>query len=184
MIIGVDVDGVVADLHTEWIRRHNVDYDWKTRRDQLSSWDAESWPISPECGKRIYDYLRQPDLYQRVPVIDGAQIAIRDLKKLGHRVVFVTSNAKGMTDQKWDWLERFGFLEVRYTHSDMVIAHDKALVKTDVLIDDKLSTVQKYPYPTILMDQPWNRSVHWATRAKGWGEVMAMLQVRGQNGNV
>lgn len=177
MLIGIDVDGVVADLHSEWIRRYNRDYRDQITAEQLTQWDAEKWPIKRECGKKIYDYLRQPDLYKDVKPFPGAVDSIKDLRDRGHRVVYVTSNAKGMTDQKWEWLERYEFLPSgRYTAEDLVVAHDKRLVKTDVLVDDKLATVMRHPYPTILMDQPWNRSLNWSTRALDWPDAMSMLE--------
>lgn len=176
MLIGIDVDGVIANLHQTWLDRYNQDYNDTVRLEQLHNWDAEKWPIKPECGKKIYDYLRQGDLYQEVQPFPGALYFVQSLKKQVHRVVYVTSNAKGMTDQKWEWLEREGFLPTgRYTAEDLVVAHDKRLVKTDVLIDDKLATVVRHPYPTILMDQPWNRDRNWSTRAYSWNEALTML---------
>ena len=58
LLIGVDVDEVVADLISEWLRRYNVKWN-----DTLKPEDIHGWAISdfvkPECGKAIYHLLSE-----------------------------------------------------------------------------------------------------------------------------
>lgn len=181
-IVGVDVDGVIANLHYRWIELYNQDYGDGLCLEDLKSWDADKWNLKPECGNKIYDYLRRQDLYDKVPVIAGARRGVTVLKELGYRVVYVTSNARGMTEPKWTWLESHGFLPVRVTHSDLIIAHDKSLINVDVLIDDKLWNVQSFPRRAILFDSPWNRhnpdgtTAAVAERAFSWFDVVGLLR--------
>src|SRR5690625_2202655 len=62
-----DVDGVVADLLTEWVRRYNAKYD-----DDLSPEDITEWEmhrnVKPECGTDIHNFLRMPNLYSMVEI--------------------------------------------------------------------------------------------------------------------
>ena len=60
LTVAVDVDDVCADLLTEWLYRYNLEYE-----DNLTVADVDRWDLSeqvkPECGKKIYNYLRDPE---------------------------------------------------------------------------------------------------------------------------
>src|SRR6266705_1995637 len=79
LTVGVDVDGVLADLHLEWIRRYNRDFN-----DTLTSEDVTTWEIGafvkPEALVKnangvapLFQYLQDADLYAHVPEIPGAR---------------------------------------------------------------------------------------------------------------
>ena len=171
MIIGVDVDGVLADLHPEWLRRYNVEFDDGLVPEDITHWDFHDI-VKPECGKRIYEYLTMPDLYDKVLPVPGAMNGVQTLRRAGHRPVFVTSCVKGMTDAKWDWLEHWNLLD---SASDLVVAHDKSLINLPVLIDDALHNVN-WARGDILFDAPWNRSERaYPRRVRGWSEVLSAL---------
>ena len=108
-IIAVDVDEVIAALHVEWLKRYNKDYDDNLRHEDITNWSIENF-VKPECGLKIYHYLEDVDLYDNVPVIDGALLGVEYLRQSGYRVVFVTSCQFGMHDPKWAWLMRHDFL--------------------------------------------------------------------------
>lgn len=174
--IAVDVDGVCADLHAEWLKRYNAEFSDNLTVSRIAQWDMVP-AVKPECGKQIYKYLNQPDLYDHVPVIEGAKDGVNDLRDLGWRVVFVTSCTKGMADQKWEWLERHGFLALTKGQSpDLIIAHDKSLIRADALLDDYDGNLAGWMRRGILMDAAYNRSVigPW-TRIYRWSEVPRAL---------
>lgn len=174
-VIAVDVDGVCADLHTEWLRRYNAEYNDDLTVDRIHQWEMVT-AVKPECGKDIYRYLGQPDLYEHVPVIEGAKEGIADLREAGYRVVFVTSCTKGMTDQKWGWLERHGFLEAGSRgNADLIIAHDKSLIRASVLVDDYDGNFKGWETFGILFSAPYNASFDTPfniVRAKNWLQVV------------
>ena len=172
MIVGVDVDGVVADLHTEWLRLYNLDYD-----DDLTSADIVPWNthefVKPACGKKIYSYLSRADLYDHVNPVPGAKDGVALLRYAGHKPVFVTSNVKGMTDPKWRWLEQHGFLQ---SQSELVVMHDKSLLNASVLIDDGAHNVRAIlGHTPLLFDAPWNRHDTDLTRVNGLSAVLKVL---------
>lgn len=144
MIIACDVDGVIADLFAAWLAKYNKDYDDTLTADKITDWDVTKF-VKPECGTKIYDYLRHGDLYDEVPVIKGAQEGIDAFREAGHRIVYVTTCVKEMTDPKWHWLERNGFLpKGKHTQDDLVVAADKLLVDAQLLIDDRSKTVVRW----------------------------------------
>lgn len=180
MIIAVDVDGVVADMHTEWLNRYNVDYNDKLTIQDIVSWDTHLY-VKPECGKNIYKYLNSQTLYNWVLPTVGAQTGVADLRRLGHRVVFATTNAKGMSDGKWEWLERRGFLK---GSEDLIVVGDKSLVRADLLIDDAPHNIDAFIGPAILFDRPWNYTMPAGMKKFGyeykrlatWRQIVQYIQ--------
>lgn len=171
-----DVDEVVADLHTEWLRRYNAKYD-----DNLTPADITDWDISkivkPECGRKVFNFLRMPNLYRHVQPVEGAKEGVAQLRAEGYRVVFVTSCVIGSMDQKVRWLLGHGFVRSPHSPRDLVITRDKALVRGDVLIDDGPHNVAAFPGHAILVDRPYNRSTRAGFRAEGWTEIVKLVRL-------
>lgn len=191
-LIAVDLDGVTCDLHTEWYRRYNRDYNDNLNIERVTSWELHHH-VKPECAQRIYDYLYDEDLYEHVKPVPGSYDAIQTIRADGDRPIFVTSCVLGMTDQKWRWLELNGYLRPATagdrSHSDLIVANDKSLIDADVLIDDApknvLAWVQRRQRPALLFGgypfqaaetREWHSAMwRWVTPVRDWGEVLAWL---------
>jgi 5'-nucleotidase len=170
----VDVDSVVCDLHAEWLRRYNADYN-----DSLTNEDIKEWSllpfVKPECGDRIYDYLEE-DLYGlTTPVIKGAQEGLERLRRAGDYITFVTSCVSpGMFDPKVEWLRREGMLYRGDGFVAVLKGTSKLVVNGDVLIDDYSDTVREFVNVgriAVLFTQPWNRDAWAPARMESWDEV-------------
>lgn len=172
MTILCDVDGVVADLLSEWVRRYNAKYD-----DDLSPEDVTQWEmhknVKPECGTSVYNFLRMPNLYSSVEPIPGALEGVQELRRRGHRVVYVTASVVGSLDQKARWLKAHGFLE---NMEDLVMAKDKNLVRGQVLIDDGAHNIETFPGFGLLYEAPHNAEFVWPFRAANWTEVVEKIE--------
>jgi len=195
VIIALDIDGVVADLHSEWYRRYNEEYHDNLTRERVVTWNTHLY-VKPECGKRIYDYLLDDDLYRSVQPIRGAAGGVAALRRLGHTVFFTTAcgYAGGtMVDQKGEWLIRHGLVEKTYRRVpiEMVVVEDKCLVDADLLIDDRGETVAQWVNqkrrPAILFEYPHNQylldqqpSAFWSVchRARDWREIIKIMEAR------
>jgi len=183
--IAVDVDGVCCDLHVEWLRRYNRDWN-----DTMTPADIKTWHVhehvKPECGKNVYAYLNDSDLYDKCPPIQDALAGVRRLREMGHEVVIVTDCAVGMTDQKAAWLVRHGFLEGRrgMLPRDLVITDDKTRVDAHLLVDDGAHHVRAWVEDArrraILVERPWNASLveeapsafwSWCDRERDWSGI-------------
>ena len=171
----VDVDGVVADLHTEWLRLYNMEYDDDLTVDKITSWDMQSF-VKPECGSKIFGYLHDLSLYNLVNPIDGAVSSVRWLRRHGYDVRFVTS---GVFPAKVQWLGEQGLLLGEYYMSspDVIIAHDKSVINADIMIDDNYKNLETFQGKTkILFAQPWNNvPVGNYFRADDWPDVIQFL---------
>lgn len=178
LVIGVDVDGVCANLMPEWLRRYNAEFGDALTPDDITEWNIRKF-VKPEAKTRIFDYLHDSDLYERVEPIDGALEGVRKIRANGNRVVFVTSAVTGHAGQKLLWLRRHGFLSCSnpYPCRDYFEATDKALLNLHYLIDDRLTTVQEFwdqARSAFLFPSPATASHRdfWT----GWAEIPVLIQ--------
>lgn len=172
MIVLCDFDGVIADTTGEVIRRYNIDYDDDLSNDDIRDWYTHKF-VKPQCGKRVYGYYKDPNIYLDVRPIDGAIETIAVMRKNGYRVVVVTS---GISIGKVKWMERYGLITDSFYDPDLIFAHDKKLIEGNILIDDRIDNC--LGRAAILFDQPWNRHVVHAGRAIGWQDLLKKLEDR------
>lgn len=170
----VDVDCVVADLMDEWLGIYNAEYSDNLDVSQIVRWGMEEF-VKPECGTKIYDYLWLPYLYDHVKPIDGAITGVRWLRRHGYDIRFVTS---GVHAGKAQWLGRHGLLigEFPLYSPDLIVAHDKSIIKADIMIDDNIKNCDNFSGTSILFGQPWNDGLttgHF--RADDWADVIQYL---------
>lgn len=175
LLILCDMDEVVADLLSEWLRIYNEKWNDTLSREQVTAWDIRKF-VRKECGAKAYDILRDPGLYPAVQPIEGALETITHLRMQGHRVVFVTSCVIGSVDAKMRWLQKNGFIDHGATPKDFIAAKDKFLVGGDVLIDDGPHNITAFDRPTILFSQPYNESMNHPYRARSWADIPLLIE--------
>ena len=193
MIIACDVDGVVANLHTEWYRRYNRDWNDDLTIDRVLSWDLLKY-VKPECGEAIFDYLQNDDLYRHVKPVDGALEGVAELRAMGHTLTYVSDCFYGMVDQKAYWLQVHGFSQETDPRrgalpADFMVCRDKTQVDAHLLIDDGAHNVrawvEKKQRRAILVEFPHNRSlldevhsVFWTRcdRAATWPQILSSVK--------
>lgn len=171
-LVFLDVDGVTLDLGTEWLNRYNEDYNDKLTNEHITRWATHEF-VKPECGRKIYDYLLMPDLYDNVQPIAGAREGVEILKGAGHRVVFLSS---GIHRGKYLRLKQLGFLN---REDDYICAHDKSLVSGDYLVDDGVHNIiafRKTRGIPVLFDAPHNQLSFQELRAMNWTDVTSMIE--------
>ena len=117
-IIYIDMDGVVADLHSEFDRffYHN--------------------PNLKDRYKNNPDHIQ--GIFRNPPPIDGAIDAVHDLYNSGKYELFIATSAPwgnpmSNMDKRFWIEEHFG----RIFHKRMFITHRKDLLMGDYLIDDR-----------------------------------------------
>lgn len=167
-IFAVDVDGVVADLQKEWLRRYNEDYNDNFPADKWIIWDIHRL-IKPKCGIKIYEYLEDPTIYDNVEPIEGALEAIEKLSNF-FRIIFVTNSTLGASGAKYNWLNKYKFI---YKLDDYIECKDKSLVRANWLIDDRMENLLGFCGKKILYTQPWNIHSGWeGFKIKSWKDFL------------
>ena len=140
LLIGVDIDGICADLHTPWINWYNDRwYDTLTLAD-LTVWGMHQI-VKPECGQHIYDFLNDATLYEHIEPHAGAAAAVAELQRAGHDVVAITwSYAEDSLPGKIRWIQR----HLNLGRSNIITGERKELLSLDVLIDDAPHNLRRY----------------------------------------
>ncbi|BCJ86431.1 5' nucleotidase, NT5C type [Effusibacillus dendaii] len=167
-ILCIDMDSVLVDLMSEWHGRYNRDYQDDLTPERVLSWDAKSY-VKPECGEKIYEYLKEPGLFSCLQPLPHA---VEVMERLTQRfdVVIVTAPPSPIAYQEKEaWVaEHLPFLG----RHNLIFAHRKDLISGDLLFDDappNLNAFMAAGRIAVAMDYPYNRNVN-CPRVSGWLE--------------
>jgi 5'(3')-deoxyribonucleotidase len=161
----LDIDDVVIDLLPRWLDMYNKEYDDCLQVQDVTDWDLTKFVVE-KCGKKIYDYLKDPGLYDDIPQVDGAVAGIVVLRNMGHEIVFATAT---------DHPGKMAWIKERFPDIPILVAPDKRWVEGDLIVDDKPDTVANFPGIGILFDRTHNQDFEWYPRAFSWIEVLTRV---------
>ena len=136
--IGIDVDGVLADLVGKVLYYQNSVYKTNFKHSDITSYNMESI-LGADNVLNIFELMEYNHDVKTVDVIPGAVELVRDLRQLG-RVIFVTAPCplyRGWADDRLYWLKSH-FSASPY---DVTSIYDKTLFNGQVLIDDSSSNI-------------------------------------------
>lgn len=165
MRIIIDMDEVLANTYVEFGLRYFQRYGVTVTDEQL-------------VGKKYYDLeggadlrneMFKPGFFRNLPVMEDAQEVVRELYDK-HEIFIVTTATEfkySMLD-KWEWLEEhFPFI----SHKRIVFCGNKAIVRGDYMIDDKVRNLKPFNGTGILFDSPHNFYDRGFHRVYNWREV-------------
>lgn len=155
LTIALDVDGVLANLVQRVLDWYNQDCRDTVRHEDITDWDISKF-VKPDSKDYIYSLLGTGYIYETVRPYPFAWDLVANLRHLGHRVVFVTTPFKGTEGRKLQWLVNHKMLK---DSADYMEAHDKSLVRADILLDDGIHNLRAFaPFGQAwMMEQPWNK---------------------------
>lgn len=140
MRILVDVDGVLADFVGGALEFINALLGADCVYGDVRHWEMERL-LPPEMRAAFAWHVQQPGFCRRLRPLRNELHYVRELQRLGHELVVVTSPWKTCATwipERTAWVREYlGDVELHHTH-------DKASVPGDVLIDDKPSHVQAW----------------------------------------
>lgn len=157
MIIQCDVDGVLANF-TDGCLAVMREMGFHFEPHHVVQWDIAAL-LPRDVRNTFWKLLYRPGFCYHLPLYEGAQDAFVQLVKAGHDVRFLTS--AGFNDNLYWESERIGWLQQHFGHFHPVnFSDNKHLADGDLLIEDKLETVQAWAdtgRPAILVDRPYNQ---------------------------
>jgi len=169
-VIAIDVDGV--NLMEIWLQWYNRDWRDSLTQDDITEWSIENC-VKKNCGKEIFDYLKDPHIYKLIEPYDGAIDFVTKLKSHKHKIFFVTSSTPEHMGHKYQWLKKLGLV---HTTDEYVEAADKSLIYADFLVDDYIKNISDFRGIGILFTQPWNKNIDWKPRASSYEEVIEYIE--------
>lgn len=171
-IVFVDVDDVCALLSPVWLGLYNKDYNDNLTDDDLTDWYIDKF-VKPECGLKIYHYLKEPSMYDKVEPREGALAGVEALRQIGFRVLFATSCPVEVAGRKFYWLREHGFVK---KERDYIEIRDKSLLLGRYMIDDNYENVNGFAGYGYLLTRPWNKKYKWYHRVESWEEFIPIMQ--------
>lgn len=174
MRILVDLDGICANLIEPWLAWYECNYADDDEEISVENITTEIHKVV-RAGKRVYDALNVPGWFDDLPALPGACEAVEQLHHAGHHVVICSSpgNSVYAPSDKTKWVRRnMPFLD----KTNMIITHQKHLVRGDLLIDDdpKKATLYKQEWPdakVFAIAWPWNADAPFDLRADGYQDT-------------
>lgn len=171
--IAIDMDEVMADLHTSRLELYQKEFNVSISNEQLPGKKLFEI-VPPEHVKRVRSYLWEEGFFRSLAVMPDAYEVILELSQSYE--IFVATAAMEVPHsfrEKYDWLqEHFDFIDPM----NYIFCGHKYMLATDYLIDDTVLHHETFPGLGILFDALHNAGETRYPRAKNWREVPALLQ--------
>jgi 5'-nucleotidase len=154
MRIAVDLDSTLNVLMPAWLDWYNAHYNDDLTDADITQWDIHEL-VRPECGARIYDFLRLPGVFSSLPIqYSAAEVMERLCAEHDVRIVTAWSNSSvGVVVDKRAWVqEHLPFFNPRH----MIFCCDKSFIDADVLLDDGIHNLEAFRGYSVAYAQPWN----------------------------
>ena len=167
--IAIDMDNVIADVATHFLDWYERDYGVRIEEKALRGVpESEAFP-----NNAVRKFLFTPGFFRTVPLIPGAQQAVRKLMESFE--VFIVSAAMEFPQslrEKHDWLEEhFPFVSWR----NIIFCGDKSIIATDYLIDDHCKNLDSCSGKALIFTAAHNININHHQRVNNWDEVMDLL---------
>jgi 5'(3')-deoxyribonucleotidase len=183
-VIGVDLDGVVADFYrglrpiaAKWL---GVD---ESKLTEDVSYGLPEWNLDGMGGyEPLHRFaVTQCQLFEKLEPVDAAPATLRRLSQHQVRIRIITHRLftnffhEKAASQTIIWLERYGV-----PYSDLCLMEDKTAVGAHIYIEDSPKNIERLrelEQEVIIFSNSTNREVP-GLRANTWGEVEEMVLER------
>lgn len=184
MIIGVDVDDVLAEFGDKLRSFHNKNHGTSLEREDINNFALEKvWNCTREEAKqRVLDFYQSDDFDSIIPLQDAVESINFLVKK--HRLVAITSRPEQIREKTREWINKHfsgKFEGIYFTTRNGMKKIDICIEKNvSVFIEDNLeyaTEIANQGIRVLLMSAPWNKCLGEElhkniTRVKSWDEVM------------
>ena len=154
-VIAFDMDDVLVELLDSWVTWLNNHYGTHVECEDVKQWDMQvAFPELDES--QIYECLSVKEFWQAVQMSSNGDEIVRKLQNDGYNVIVVTASSPRALHTKL-----YNCLLVHYpmfTYHDVVVCHNKQLVKCDYIVDDAPHNLEGHDAIKFLMDAPYNRN--------------------------
>ena len=170
-----DADDVAETLLESWVGTLNNRYGTSVSVDDVTDWDV-SLAFPTLTKEQIYGVLQEDEVWANLIPMKKKKKYLQQLHDEGHELYMVTATDYRTCCVKIERiLELFPFLDANH----IIIAHNKQMVRGDVLIDDGPHNLVNGQYFRILFDAPHNRGFnekkYGMYRAVGWEQVYQLI---------
>ena len=167
--LGIDLDTTLNNLIDIWLERYNKEYGDKLK--EYPTWDIDKW-VKPECGKKIFNYLHEPNFFYNLDIRENAKEVIEYLSK-HFDIYIVTAYTADTCFDKARWVNKY---LPNFDIKNIIFCNDKSVLNLDYLIDDGPHNIVGFKQTGIVYDMPYNRYLEnydWLTfpRVYDWMDI-------------
>ena len=190
MLIGVDLDEVLAEFTEGFLAYHNESEGTGYRKEDFHTYHFEEiiGGSKKEVVGKILEFYKSPEFGGTKPV-DGSVEAIRLLRQQ-HQLVVVTARPISIRQATEQWLLRHFpemFDDIYYTYNPYSGRGDspKSAVclerNINILIDDAPENIMDFtnhPTRVLLFERPWNKIARVPEniqRVSSWQEIVSAV---------
>jgi 5'-nucleotidase len=169
--IAVDMDGVLADTETHFIRYYEEETGERFDRNQmLGIPESQAFPDKTA----VWRYVNTPGFFRSLPLMkDGTQAIETLMKDFDVYIVSAAMEFPLSLYEKKLWLEEhFPFISWR----NIVFCGDKSIIKTDYLIDDHTKNLDTFSGIPLMYTAAHNIHFDHHRRINNWAEVISFFQ--------
>lgn len=184
----VDVDGILANLQDDWYPRYNA---LKPEGyPDLTPASVTSWDIPQAHHPTLWGVISQPGLYRNLKPLPGAVEGLKAVYDSGRYDIYIVTSATAAEHtptEKIAWLgEYFPYI----SRKNIITAHNKTLIRGDVLIDDGPTNITgwldvnhhgtvltiTYPYnERVCVPRDLRRCGDYTDTAAAWSKIVKSL---------
>ena len=180
MRLGIDLDGVVADFNSGWIRRYNEQFGADVAFDSMVAWDGIPALTHFRHMGEFWEWAKDHDghsLFRHLDTYDGAVEALRRLAR-AHAVVIITRKPGWATHDTFAWIA-----EHRLPTREVHITRHKWTVTCDLYLDDGPHVLEELvamrPESIVCrFVRPWNDPVPGAEDISSWADFEEFVAAR------
>ncbi|MFA4995661.1 MAG: hypothetical protein WC536_00780 [Patescibacteria group bacterium] len=190
MIIGIDIDDVLAESNLAFDKYHNKKYGTNFKKADHYTFDlGKIWNVTEdECTARLVDFFNSGHSLNIEPVT-GAKEALLELAK-DNELKVITARMEDFKDHTVEWLAKHypsHLLEVHHANHYYGLNTNKKSdlclkLGVEVLIDDCLEFAEECAekgIKVLLLDSPWNQCDDLSDniiRVKTWDEIVTCIK--------
>jgi hypothetical protein len=185
MRVGIDIDGVLADSLSLWVRELNIYFNKNVRVEDFHLYDIrKTYDLAVDEIDSFIE-LKGKDLMTRSLPFPGASYYLDKIKK-HHDIYIITARNGCYRDDTERWLKKHGF---SYDRLYLLGSHEKQEIcvekKLHVMVEDTLEIGEKISsagIPVLLMDAPYNRGSlpDLIYRKRSWEEIYGVIMKSGR----
>lgn len=178
MRLGIDLDGVVADFNSGWMRLHGEEFGSDLDPSMVTTWDGLHRVAGFAHMGQFWRWARgadRPSIFRHLATYPESMSTLHALRDRGHDIVVLTSKPDWAISDTLRWLA-----DVDMPTREVHFLDDKWRIACDVYLDDSPTVlprlVEHRPEATVCrFVRDWNEPVPGARDVHHWDEFADLV---------
>lgn len=169
--IAIDMDEVLADPIAKFIEIYEREHGFTYTLEQMKGKEFRDL-LPRELVPTLYDYINRKGFFRDLKLIPGGQEVVKELcDKYDVYIVSAAMEFPNSLEDKLHWLADY-FPFIPWTN---IIFCGHKIVKTDIIIDDRIRNFSGFEGRKLLFTSPHNLAITEYERVNTWRDVAEKL---------